>query len=233
MAGTLSAGTIQDLTDYTWLNNGFGGTPTRGDIIYFNGTAWTKLPAGNTGQVLFTQGAGANPMWDDISYTVELAEQNVAGYTNVTIGNTFNYNLSQSYKTIKILGAVASNNSSLVAGNINGGDIILRVSDNGGTTWTNILGGIATNSTRDSFLQGSSGTGSPGYIQITLYNTNSTQKKKSGFKATPTSLSPYGLSEDSIVTENTTNSITSISIGPRTGIFVNISAFTILGYKNV
>ena len=35
----------------------------RGDILYFNGTYWVRLPAGTPGQALKTQGAGANPAW--------------------------------------------------------------------------------------------------------------------------------------------------------------------------
>lgn len=36
----------------------------QGDVIYHNGTAWTRLAAGTSGQFLKTQGAGANPVWD-------------------------------------------------------------------------------------------------------------------------------------------------------------------------
>lgn len=35
----------------------------QGDVLYFNGTNWTNLPAGTAGQVLQTQGAAANPTW--------------------------------------------------------------------------------------------------------------------------------------------------------------------------
>lgn len=38
-------------------------TGTQGDILYFNGTAWKKLGAGTSGQLLKTNGAGANPAW--------------------------------------------------------------------------------------------------------------------------------------------------------------------------
>jgi len=36
---------------------------SQGDIIYFNGTNWTRLTAGTVGQALVTGGAGANPSW--------------------------------------------------------------------------------------------------------------------------------------------------------------------------
>lgn len=35
----------------------------QGDILYYNGTAWSKLPAGEKGQYLQTQGTNANPQW--------------------------------------------------------------------------------------------------------------------------------------------------------------------------
>lgn len=35
----------------------------QGDVIYHNGTNWTKLGAGTSGQFLKTQGTGANPVW--------------------------------------------------------------------------------------------------------------------------------------------------------------------------
>lgn len=39
------------------------GTAAQGDVLYHNGTAWTRLPAGTSGQFLKTNGAGANPAW--------------------------------------------------------------------------------------------------------------------------------------------------------------------------
>lgn len=39
------------------------GSDAQGDIMFYNGTDWTRLPAGTSGQVLQTQGVGANPIW--------------------------------------------------------------------------------------------------------------------------------------------------------------------------
>lgn len=36
---------------------------TQGDILFRSATNWTRLPAGTSGQVLRTNGAGANPSW--------------------------------------------------------------------------------------------------------------------------------------------------------------------------
>jgi hypothetical protein len=39
----------------------------QGDVLYYNGTAWVRLGAGTSGQVLTTQGSGANPQWSTVS----------------------------------------------------------------------------------------------------------------------------------------------------------------------
>jgi hypothetical protein len=39
------------------------GSPTQGDVIYFNGTTWARLAPGTDGYFLKTHGAGANPEW--------------------------------------------------------------------------------------------------------------------------------------------------------------------------
>lgn len=50
-----------------FLNSAFGNT--QGDILYQNGSGWVVLPPGTNGQVLKTQGAGANPVWGSTSGT--------------------------------------------------------------------------------------------------------------------------------------------------------------------
>lgn len=39
------------------------GSPTQGDIVYYNGSAWVRLGVGTSGQILETLGASANPQW--------------------------------------------------------------------------------------------------------------------------------------------------------------------------
>jgi len=39
------------------------GTGVQGDILYHNGTDWTRLPAGTSGEFLQTLGGGADPQW--------------------------------------------------------------------------------------------------------------------------------------------------------------------------
>lgn len=40
------------------------GSDAQGDLLYYNGSQYTRLGAGSAGQVLITNGAGANPSWD-------------------------------------------------------------------------------------------------------------------------------------------------------------------------
>jgi len=64
LAGTATSVTVAKI-------NGAGvpavGTLAQGDVLYYNGTAWTRLAAGTSGNYLTTQGAGANPTWGLIS----------------------------------------------------------------------------------------------------------------------------------------------------------------------
>lgn len=58
--------------DVTLLNTGATtvtdltiSSEAQGDVLYFNGSNWVRLGAGTDGQFLMTQGAAANPKWDN------------------------------------------------------------------------------------------------------------------------------------------------------------------------
>jgi hypothetical protein len=62
---------------------------TQGDVLYFDGTNWNRLPPGTAGEFLQTQGAGANPVWAPAgggAATLQSAYN--AGNTIVTAGAT-------------------------------------------------------------------------------------------------------------------------------------------------
>jgi len=46
------------------------GSPTQGDVIYYDGSAWSRLGSGTIGQVLTAQGATSDPAWQEASSTV-------------------------------------------------------------------------------------------------------------------------------------------------------------------
>lgn len=71
-------GTVTSVSASTPLASSGGTTPTisiapagqtQGDILYFNGTTWVRLPAGTSGQFLKTNGNAANPAWAANSVT--------------------------------------------------------------------------------------------------------------------------------------------------------------------
>lgn len=50
----------------SWITPSFvpaPGTPQQGDILYYDGTTWTRLGPGTTGQFLKTLGPSTNPLW--------------------------------------------------------------------------------------------------------------------------------------------------------------------------
>jgi hypothetical protein len=55
----------------------------QGDVLYRNGTVWTRLAAGTSGQFLQTKGAGANPIWSDLGSLVGI-QSLAAGTTTYT-----------------------------------------------------------------------------------------------------------------------------------------------------
>lgn len=56
LAGVVEEVTLSQLLD--WI-----GTTARGDVLFRGASTWSRLPAGTAGQVLTTQGTGADPTW--------------------------------------------------------------------------------------------------------------------------------------------------------------------------
>lgn len=66
------------------------GFDAQGDIMYYNGIDWVRLPAGTAGQFLQTQGAGANPVWaaDNTMYNTD---GTVGVGRNIALTDTLNF----------------------------------------------------------------------------------------------------------------------------------------------
>ncbi len=58
----------------------YSGTVAQGDVLYYNGSAWTLLTAGTDGQALKTNGAAANPAWEDSISIASQAQGDVLYY---------------------------------------------------------------------------------------------------------------------------------------------------------
>jgi len=68
-------------------------SPAQGDVLYYNGSAWTDLAHGTSGQYLQTQGASANPQWATLTIgtgaltgTVQVAQGGTGDATLTTYG---------------------------------------------------------------------------------------------------------------------------------------------------
>ena len=63
----------------------------QGDVLYHNGTSYVRLAAGTSGQVLQTQGAGANPVWaaDAKGKVLQVVQTVVTAPTASTTSTTF------------------------------------------------------------------------------------------------------------------------------------------------
>tara|TARA_B100000287_G_scaffold290960_1_gene274317 strand:- start:683 stop:1585 length:903 start_codon:yes stop_codon:yes gene_type:complete len=73
---------------------------TQGDILYRDGSGLQRLGAGTSGQVLLTNGTGANPSWGTLSSDfVKIAEHDFAttNATGVTFDNVFDGNTYSHY----------------------------------------------------------------------------------------------------------------------------------------
>ena len=76
------------------VESGFAGTPNQGDIFYDNGTETTRLTPGVSGQVLQTQGTGANPIGatdvsgDVLQIATYVSVDNISGSTALPYDNT-------------------------------------------------------------------------------------------------------------------------------------------------
>lgn len=69
VTGDDTSTTVQNIVAYstTGGKNITELTGTQGDVLYHDGTKWAKLPAGTSGHVLKTNGAGANPSWGTVT----------------------------------------------------------------------------------------------------------------------------------------------------------------------
>lgn len=74
----------------------------QGDILYFNGTNWVRLPPGTAGNFLQTAGAAANPLWASPAGASGLVRQTIFKEILVdttTTSSTFGTLLSQAITT--------------------------------------------------------------------------------------------------------------------------------------
>ena len=74
----------------------------QGDILYFNGTNITRLGAGAVGQVLQTNGAGANPSWISASGAATVSEIAPVNGSTTDLANNVRYVVDASAGSITL-----------------------------------------------------------------------------------------------------------------------------------
>lgn len=78
---------LSDVTSAPAAINNLIGAGNRGDILYRGASGWTRLAPGTSGQMLQTQGAGADPQWAGATGTVTSVATS-GGVTGGTITTT-------------------------------------------------------------------------------------------------------------------------------------------------
>lgn len=96
------------------------GSDAQGDLMYYDGVLWTRLPAGTSGQVLKTRGEGANPFWSSASVVPDIVIQDQKSST--VDGGTFTSGadrtrvLNTLVRNVDSMASLASNQFTLPAG---------------------------------------------------------------------------------------------------------------------
>lgn len=110
----------------------------QGNLVYHNGTEWVVLAPGTSGQVLETQGAGANPQWNDVSGLPSGVQGDVA-YHNGTAWVVLNAGTSGQVFTTQGAGAnpIWATSSSFPSGTQ--GDVVYY----NGTDWVVLNAGTS------------------------------------------------------------------------------------------
>jgi len=110
------------LWNFTYLPIFITGSAEKGDLAYYDGSNWVRLPHGTAGQMLVTGGHGANPSWGSLgAATIKQSHLSttygeVGGH--VATGISANYTLPGGtygfYPQLKLYGTVSSSRANLL-----------------------------------------------------------------------------------------------------------------------
>jgi hypothetical protein len=76
------------------------GSDAQGDVMFYNGTDWTRLAAGTSGNILQTNGAGANPSW------AATGTGDITAIGDVTTGAAFTNGVVSGGRTLTYEGSI-------------------------------------------------------------------------------------------------------------------------------
>jgi|GEM_PF-3549038 len=183
------------------------GSQAQGDIIYYNGTSWTRLSAGTSGQMLRTNGAGADPSWASVGGSGTVTSVNSGtGLTGGPITSTGTLSIDSSV-VATLTGAQTLTNKTIsgasnAISNINAADIT------GGTLADGRLSGNVVFNSALSTFETTASLLSRGYLTDAALGTFEVLADKSTNTALGTSntLYPTQNAVKSYVDSNTVNS---------------------------
>jgi hypothetical protein len=130
-------------------------SPAQGDILYYNGSAWTDLAVGTSGQYLQTQGASANPKWA----TVAIGTGSLSGIVQPANGGT---GINNGSNTITLGGSISTAGAASLP-TIAQGDIWY-----GSASGT--ISALAKNTTATTYLSNGGASNNPAWAQVNLGN---------------------------------------------------------------
>lgn len=149
------------------------GSTAQGDILYRNGTIWTRLGAGTNGQFLQTQGAAANPQWAAVGGSAPTTNTTTSGSESTfTVDFTNNFAYRFYFNGVGAAGG-AGETMTVVASDDGGGSYetsTYNLKYISGTTTTASTAGIARLDNSNSLLNG--------YIDIWQDSTSSLTRFK-------------------------------------------------------
>jgi len=155
-ATTSNAPTFQGLASV--FDNAFGNT--QGTILYRSGSAWTPLAVGSAGQVLSTNGVGANPSWITVSGVGTVTSVDADGGTT---GMTFSGGPITGAGTLTLDGTLDETHGGTGITTYAQGDILYA---SGADTLAKLA--KDTNATR--YLSNTGSSNNPAWAQVSLTN---------------------------------------------------------------
>lgn len=133
---------------------------TQGNLLYRGASGWQSLAVGTSGQVLATQGAGADPQWTSIAGVGTVTSVDVSGGTT---GLTTSGGPVTASGTITIAGTLGAANGGTGLTSYSQGDIVYA---SGATTIAKLA--KDTNATR--YLSNTGTSNNPAWAQVNLAN---------------------------------------------------------------
>lgn len=133
---------------------------TQGNILYRSSTGWNALAVGSSGQVLSTQGAGANPQWISAVGVGTVTSVDVSGGTT---GLTTSGGPITAAGTITLAGTLATANGGTNLTSYTQGDLLYASS-------SSVLSKLAKDTNATRYLSNTGTTNNPAWAQVNLAN---------------------------------------------------------------